>query len=201
MKKKALSVLVLTLVLSMLAGCAVAPSEAADGGSWSEEWITLGPVLGVEPPKHGLVLLDNNTALTANDLYYAAWTIGDTEPYTNADGEEVSLYDAQLDILAYGCTDAEHALETVEDWKSRQDRTYTGIDRQEASHNGQDYTIASYKCVSETNPYSRGVSAFGVCGKYAVSMELNCRDSFGRDEVEILSDFLDGCHYGADIAG
>ena len=66
----------LALVLLCLTGCAVAPSQTSDGGSWSEDWVTLGPVLGVEPQEHGLVLLDNNTALTASDLYYAAWTIG-----------------------------------------------------------------------------------------------------------------------------
>lgn len=191
----------LTLCLMTLAGCSVAPSQAADGSGWNEEWITLGPVLGVEPPEHNLVLLDNNTALTASDLYYAAWAVGEPEAYTNANGEEIDLYEAQLDVLVYGCGDAEHAQAAVEDWKARQDQVYTSVSRREETHNGQSYTAASYACGSETNPYSRGVSAFGVCGKYAVSMELNCRDVFIGDETEILSGFLDGCHYGAGVSG
>lgn len=199
MKKRIWRVFALALWLFALTGCSIAPSRAADGSAWSEDWITLGPVLGVEPPEHELVLLDNNTALTANDMYYAAWAIGEAESYTNSDGKEISLYDAQMDVLVCGCGDAERARETVEDWKSRQDGIYAATDRREESHNGQSYTIAAYKCGSETNPYSRGVSAFGVCGKYAVSAELNCRDAFAEDEAEILADFLDGCHYGANI--
>lgn len=199
MKKRLFFPWVLALGVLFLTGCAVAPSQAADGSGWSEDWITLGPVLGVEPPEHGLTLLDNNTALTANDMYYAAWTIGEAEDYTNADGDEVSLYEAQLDVLVYGCADAEHARAAVEDWQARQDEAYTGVSRREETHNGQSYSLASYACGSETNPYSRGVSAFAVCGKYAVSLELNCRDVFAGDEAEILADFLNGCHYGAGI--
>lgn len=199
MKKGMPRTLALALVLLALTGCAVAPSQAADGGSWSEDWITLGPVLGVQPPEHDLILLDNNTALTANDMYYAAWTAGEPEAYTNADGEETNLYDAQLDVLVYGCADAEHARGAVEDWKARQDEVYAAVARRQETHNGQDYTIATYECVSETNPYSRGISAFGVRGNYAVSMELNCREGFSGDEAEVLADFLNGCHYGANI--
>ncbi len=199
MKNKWSCMLILALCLCALTGCSVAPSQAADGSGWSEDWITLGPVLGVEPPEHELVLLDNNTALTANDMYYAAWTIGSPSAYTNADEEEIDLYEAQLDVLVYGCADAEHARAAVEEWQARQDALYTAVSRQEAVHNGQSYIIAAYECGSETNPYSRGVSAFGVCGKYAVSMELNCREIFSGDEAEIMADFLDGCHYGTGI--
>lgn len=200
MKKRACRVFALALWTLVLTACSVAPSQAADGGSWSEDWITLGPVLGVEPPEHDMVLLDNNTALTANDMYYAAWTIGEAEDYTNADGGAVDLYDAQMDVLVCGCEDAERAQDTIADWKSRQDGIYTEINRREETHNGQSYTIAAYTCGSETNPYSRGISAFSVCGKYAVSVELNCRAGFAGDEAEILADFLDGCHYGANAA-
>lgn len=199
MKSRLLCAAILTLCLMGLTGCSVAPSQAADGSGWSEDWVTLGPVLGVEPPAHELVLLDNNTALTANDLYYAAWTIGESEPYTNADGEEVQLYDAQLDVLVYGCADSDHAQTAVEEWKARQEDLYASITRQEETHNGQNYTVAAYECSSETNPYSRGVSAFAVCGKYAISMELNCQEGFAGEEGDILADFLEGCRYGAGI--
>ncbi len=200
MKTKRIWGLVLALSLFALTGCSVAPSQAADGSEWSEDWITLGPVLGVEPPEHGLTLLYNNTALTANDMFYAAWTIGEAESYTNADGEEIDLYEAQLDVLVYGCADAEHAQAAVEEWQGRQDELYTAVDRREETWNGQDYALSDYECGSETNPYSRGASAFGVCGKYALSFELNCRDAFDGNEADILEDFLCGCHYGAGIS-
>ena len=40
-------------------------------------------------------------------------------------------------------------------------------------------------------------SAFGTYQNYAVSVELNCLDSFTEDESTILTDFLNGCHYAA----
>jgi len=200
MKKALFRGPVLALLILTLAGCSAAPSQAADGSAWSEDWVTLGPVLGVEPPGHELTLLDNNTALTADDMYYAAWTAGEPSDYTNAEGQETALYEAQLDVLVCGYVDQEHAQAAVEEWQDRQDGVYTGIVRWEEIHNDQRYAVASYTCGSDTNPYSRGISAFAVCGDYAVSAELNCREIFGGDEAEILADFLDGCHYGAGIA-
>lgn len=194
--KKRLFCAAAALLALLLSACSVAPSRTADGQSWSEDWVTLGPVLGVEPQEHGLTLLDNNTALTASDMYYAVWTIGEPTPYTNADGDEVDLYPARLDVLVYGCADGEHARAAVEEWTGRQDELYAVAGREDAAYNGQDYLITTYACGSDTNPYSRGVSAFGVCGKYAVSMEFNCLDSFDGDVAEILADFLSGCHYG-----
>ena len=52
-------------------------------------------------------------------------------------------------------------------------------------------------CISCLNPYARGVSAFGTYKNCAVSVELNCLDSFTEDERTILTDFLNGCHYAA----
>lgn len=180
----------------LLSGCAKsAPEKAADGTAWGENWTTLGGVLGVEEPGHDLELRDNKDALSVTDMYLASWTIGEGSPYTNEDGDEVTLYPARLDVLVYGRKDADAAQQALDDWTARQAETYDVTGSEEQTCNGQDYTVSAYTCKSETNPYSRGVSAFGVYKDYAVSAELNCLDSFTEDEAAILTDFLNVCHY------
>lgn len=182
----------------LLTGCAKsAPEKAADGVAWDESWTTLGGVLGVEEPGHDLELRDNNEALSVADMYLASWTIGEGAPYVNEDGDEVVLYPARLDVLIYGRKDADAAQQALEDWTARQAETYDVAASGKQTCNGQDYTVSAYTCKSETNPYSRGVSAFGVYKDYAISAELNCLDSFTEDEAAILTNFLDGCHYAA----
>lgn len=190
-------VCLLTLCL-LLTGCTkTTPEQAADGTAWNESWTTLGGVLGVEEPGHDLTLQDNKDALSITDMYLASWTIGEGEPYTNEDGDEVVLYPARLDVLVYGCKDADAAQQALEDWTARQAETYDVTDSGQQTCNGQDYVVSVYACKSDSNPYARGVSAFGTCQDYAVSVELNCLDSFTEDERTILTDFLNGCHYAA----
>ncbi len=172
------------------------PSQAADGTPWDESWTMIGSVLGVEDPGNGFTLLDNNTVLASNDLYYASWTCGEAAPYTNDEGDEVDLYPAQLYLLLQGCADAENARKAAEAWSDRERETYTVREERTQTINGQDYTLLLYDCASETNPYSRGVSAFTVYGASAVSVELTCQDGFTGDELVILTDFLGGFHYG-----
>lgn len=194
---KRFTVCLLALCL-LLTGCAEsAPEKAADGAAWDESWTTLGGVLGVEEPRHELTLQDNKDALSIADMYLASWTIGEGAPYTNEDGDEVVLYPARLDVLVYGRKDSAAAQQAVEDWTARQAETYDVTDSEERSYNGQDYTVFAYTCKSDTNPYARGVSAFGIYQDYAVSVELNCLDSFNGDEQTMLTDFLNGCHYAA----
>lgn len=182
----------------LLPGCGkAAPERAADGTVWDADWVTLGGVLGVSEPGHELTLRDNNDALSVSDMYLASWTIGAGTPYVNEDGDEVSLYPARMDVLVYGCKNAEAARQTLAEWSARQAETYAVSASEERTVNGQDYSVFSYDCQSETNPYSRGVSAFSVYGSYAVSFELNCQDGFDGDEAQILQDFLNACHYAA----
>ncbi len=194
---KRFTVCLLALCLTLTACSKPAPAKAADGADWDESWITLGNILGVAEPGNDLTLRDNNDALSVNDMYLASWTIGDGAPYINEDGDEVVLYPARLDVLVYGRRDEAAAREALEDWTARQGSTYDVNSTSEQTCNGQDYTVSAYTCKSDTNPYSRGVSAFGVYGSYAISAELNCQDGFDGDEKAILMDFLDRCHYAA----
>lgn len=201
MKKLVSIMAIATLCLALLAGCSAPPAQAADGAAWSEDWATLGSVLGAEAPENGLVLQDNNTALAASDMYYAFWTAGEPSAYNNEDGDEVQLYAARLDLLVCGCKNADAARETAADWQARQQETYTLGEARTESFNGQEYTVIAHTCDSETNPYSRGVTAFAVVGSYAVSAELNCQEGFAGDEEAMLAEFLEHCHYNAAIAG
>lgn len=178
-----------------LGGCSQYPDQAADGTPWDSNWTMLGSVLGAEEPGNGFSLLDNYSVLTGEDIYYATWTTGNATDYVNEDDDEVKVYDAQLYLLVVGCADESHARQNQEEWIARQQETYTVTETWSETRNGQEYTLLAYECGSDTNPYSRGVSAFTVYGTYAVSVELTCQQEFTGEEREILLQFLDGCHY------
>ena len=63
------------------------------------------------------------------------------------------------------------------------------------SCNGQSYTLLTYHFTSEENPYSHGVSAFGVFENSAICVELTCQESYGEDLHEMLTGFLEGFDY------
>ncbi len=175
------------------------PAQAADGAAWDKSWEMLGPVLALEEPGNGLTLRDNSTVLTSDDIFYATWSAGESTPYTNEDGDEVQVYDAQLYMLAVGCADAENAHLAIQEWTDHETDSYAVRETRTETCNGQEYSLVLYDCASDTNPYDRGVTAFTVYGNYAVSAELACREDFDGDETAILADVLSRCHYSADI--
>jgi len=178
-----------------LAGCAQpVPARAADGAAWSGEWVSVGNILGVDAPD-GLVLRENNDALAANGMYYATWSIGEAEPYVNADGEDAELYDAQFYLLLAGYGAAEKAEEAAAEWLRMAGERYEVEETSRETCNGQSFAVITYTYASETNPYARGASAFGVYRNYAVSVELSCRESFDGDARTALTDFLENIHY------
>ena len=190
------SIFVLLALCVCLSGCAMLPPrQAADGLAWSGEWVTVGNVIGVETPG-GLEPLENNDALSASGMYYAAWSMGEAAPYTNAGGEASELYDAQLYLLLAGYDAAEKAEDAAAEWMEMASERYE-IEGAfaDASFNGQPFEIAAYTCASGTNPYTRGASAFGVYRNYAISVEVQCQEGSGVDPRAVLEDFLAGCHY------
>ena len=121
--------------------------------------------------------------------------MGEAVPYTNADGDEAQLYDAQVYLLLSGSTSADLAEDALAQWQemARQQYVVEGTDTQ--THNGQGFTVITYTFDSETNPYARGASAYGVYRNYAVSVEFTCRQDFDGDAAQLLARFLDSCHY------
>lgn len=176
------------------------PESAEDGQKWDRGWEMLGSVLGVEPPGNGFALLNNDTALSGNDTYYASWVAGEAKPYTNAEGKPVDLYPAQIYLLLYGCADEAAAGEALSDWMARERGTYTVREEYDDTLNGRAYRVLRYDCGSDTNPYSRGISAFSRFGRYVVIAELTCTAGYEGDERAVLTAFLNGCHYGSSAA-
>lgn len=181
-----------------LAGCTAPPppAQAADGADWSSDWVTVGGMIGVDTP-NGLDPRENNEALAANGMYYATWSAGEAEDYTNADGDDAQLYDAQVYLLLAGCTELEKAEESAAEWLELAQENYVVEQTETLTCNGQTFTVITYTFDSDTNPYIRGASAFGTYSNYAVSVELSCRDSFDSDPLEALTGFLESCHYAA----
>ena len=185
----------------LLGGCESYPEKAADGSDWNREWTILGRVAGVETdPGHGFVLSENPVVLTGSDSYYATWAVGEARPFTNEEGRETDLYDAQVYMLVYGndVRKGEDPQGTLKDWMDRERGSYRVQEEREETRNGQPYSMLIYDCGSAANPYSRGISAFGLFGNYVVIAELTCTEDFQGDEQALLGSFLDGCHYGSE---
>ena len=197
MKKMRYALFAAALCLT-LAGCAAAPppEEAADGSVWGDSWVTVGGVVGVDTPED-MDHRENNEALAVNGMYYAAWSIGEGRPYTNEDGEDAELYDAQIYLLLDEHRSAQEAGNTLNQWMALAQRQYTVAQTAEETYNGQDFTVITYSFDSETNPYARGASAFGIYGGYAISVELACQEDFDGDAAQLLARFLEHCHYAA----
>ncbi len=192
MKKLGLAALALILCLT---GCGqLPPAQAADGSAWSGDWVTVGNVVGVDTPED-MTARENIDALSAKGMYYATWSIGDMEPYVNEDGDDAEVYDAQVYLLLAGFTQAEKAEEAAAEWAGLANDRYRVNGTQSVTCNGQEFTVLNYAFASETNPYAVGASAFGVYRNYAVSVELSCREGFTGDPLEVLTDFLNHCHY------
>lgn len=175
------------------------PSAAADGAAWDKNWEMMAKVVGIEAPGGGLTLLTNNSVLAGEDTYYASWTVDEPSPYTNADGDEVNLYPAQLYVLLYGCADQAAAESACAGFLAREQQTYTVHSQRTEEHNAQRYTVLDYTGGSAGNPYGRGSSAFAVRGNYVLVAELLAQDGFDGDVSRMLSAFLDGVHYSADL--
>lgn len=196
--KRAAAALLAGMLCLCLTGCAadLPPERAADGLDWDESWVTVGGVMGADAPE-GMDPRENNEALAANGMYYAAWSMGDAEPYTNEDGEEVELYDAQIYLLLGRYRSAKEAENTLSQWEDMASLNYAIESTVEETHNGVDFTVITYTFSSEANPYARGASAFGVYENCAVSVEFTCRECFDGDAAQLLASFLDNCHYAA----
>lgn len=191
----------LILSLFMLTGCSVvssALSEEDTENTWdTSDYVKIGGVLTVQKSDSRLALLDNKNALSSDGLFYCAWTIGNSEPYENSEGDTVDLYDAQLYLLLGGFVSSQKAQENMDDWLSSAKFNYELVKEEEITCHGQTYTLITYSYKNESNPYARGASAFGIYENNAVCVELACRDSFTDDPESILIDFLDNCTYNS----
>ena len=181
----------------MLTGCTASPSalEGSAGTVEDSEYLTIGSHLTVHNTDSRLSLLDHKDTLASDGLYYTSWTAGSSEEYENSDGDTVDLYDAQLYLLLAECKSAEAAEGNRNSWLDAGQANYEVTDEETISCNGQSYILLTYRFTNEENPYSHGVSAFGVFENSAVCVELTCRETYEEDLKEMLTSFLDGCSY------
>lgn len=180
-----------------LIGCASTPQETADGQKWSDDWMKIGTTVGVDAPEQ-FSLLDNKETLAADGLYYATWVDGNSMPYENSEGDTIDLYDAQLYLLTNEAISEENANTSRDTWLSAAKTNYEVITEDTITLNGQSYTLITYNCTNEDNPYDHGVSAFGVCGTTAVCAELTCLENYTEDLETLLTEFLNNCHFKTD---
>lgn len=193
--KRLLSVLLCSILLLTLSGCRRLPDKTASGEEWNDEWMRIGTLLGVEASPENFELIDNKDALSVSDIYYSEWACGEPQEYTNSDGETAYVYDAQIYLLLRETNTRELAENTAEEWEKLTEKNYDITDSFTKEYSGQEFSVYKYSVINENNPYSFGISAFGVWENGAVSVELVFKDSFTGNAEEILNDFLTGFHY------
>ncbi len=154
----------------------------------------MGTVLAAEPLE-GFDANENKDALGPSGLWYATWTAGEGEAYINDEGEDATLYDAQIYLLVEECRSSNKAGEDLAEWKARERASYDCGEETEETFAGQDFSVLSLESSKSGNPYSFGAAAFAIRGNYAICVELVCRDGWTGDASETLSEFLGGLHY------
>ena len=174
----------------LLTGCfgqqEAKPSVKEDGT------VPVGSFLLISPAPEPLSLYDSKDALAADGLYYVSWVTGESEAYTNEDGDTVDLYPAQVTLLASELPDPEEARVTMEGWQSASTDHYEITETRTETIDGQAYEMITYTMKNSTGPWAGGVSAFTVHENAAVCVELTYRDSFDIDPGKILTELL-GC--------
>ncbi len=190
--KKAFCAMLLVLAL-LLAGCG---RQADRHPEWKEEWTRLGDLMAIEAPEN-FEPGEYNDALSMNGIWYAVWNCGsDPEMITNAEEEEVPVYDAQIYLVLKECRSESEAKANVEDWIGREAQSYETGDSREIEAAGQLFSCRPLLSAGGDNPYAFGASAFAVRGNLAISAELLCAEDFEDDPTVILEQFLSGIHYG-----
>lgn len=172
------------------------PMEGAGENTWEVSgYLELGHYLTVQKTDDRLSLLDSKDVLAANGLYYATWTIGDPEEYVNNEGETVDVYDVQLYLLLGEHKSDREAVKDMTKWLDAARTNYEILEEEQFTCDGLAYTLITYNCISEGNPYDRGISAFGVCDSTSVCIEMTGRESFEEELRDIMLPFLENCSY------
>ena len=137
-----------------------------------------------------------NAALTASGFYYATWVTGSPTDYTNSDGDEAKLYDAQVYMVVYEGTDPDDAASKAAGWLEAARQSYRisetstqtlgdGITPDDA-----ECTVLAYTNEEASNPFAAGASAFFSSGKTAVCVEAVHTSGWNGDPGAVLDKFL-----------
>ena len=96
----------------LLPGCSALSPNLEKEPVENKSHLLVGHSLEVENTDSRFILVDDNSALAADGLYYVSWGMGDPTPYENSDGDTADLYDASLYLLLGESKDAASAQKT-----------------------------------------------------------------------------------------
>lgn len=196
MKKRILALLLTVLLTLGLCACGQQlPETAADGAPWQEEWFLVGELIGVEVPAR-YTLLEYSDTLSVQGMYYAAWTVGEGTPLTDASGNELRVYDEQAVVLTATGEDEAAAGDFLTEWRQMADERYTIESTRTLEFAGQSYTVIVYQ-PPEGNSYDFGAAAWGVRGNTAINAEYVCKEGVDTDPLQALSELLENFHFTA----
>lgn len=182
----------------LLTGCSAFSPKEPDN-TWTDSgYVTVGHHLTVKNSGSGLSLSENMDVLSADGLYYASFTMGGFEPYENSDGDVVDLYDARFYLVLGEYSNSTNAQNNIDKWLTAAKENYQILSEETITCSGQSYSLITYRFTNETNPYERGISAFGIYENNAVCIELTCRENFEKDLRVLMTDFLNNCTYGTE---
>lgn len=188
MKRIALA-LILALAL-VLAGCGSDTPQT----NWDENLTIIAPFLAAEPME-GFAFGESDDIFGISGVYYAAWTNGEARSFTNAEGEDTVIFDAQIYAVAQECRTEEEAQQNITAWKAREKQNYQVSEELGITLNNRSYTMLTMASGNEGNPYGSGAAAFTVSGTNAICVELVCSDGFAENPRAVLEVFLNGLHF------
>lgn len=179
------TMVLLLLAALLLTGCAPDPHP---------EWDSLvraDNLLAAQTPE-GFTLNESKGALSLNGVYYFTWSKGDGTKVTNAQGDEATVYDCQIYLLAAQCADLETAKKHIAEWSAREETNYemTQAETVEVGRTSYDCMLLSPK--KDGSPFTAGAAAFAATDTAAVSVEIFSANGFEGDLSEILRTFLSG---------
>lgn len=173
--------ILLLLAALLLTGCAADPHP-----EW-EKLARADNLLAAETPE-GFTLNESKGALSLNGVYYFNWSKGEGRQVTNAQGEDATVYDCQIYLLAAECDSLETAQKRIAEWSAREETNYEVASAEGAS--GFDCMLLSPK--KEGSPFTAGAAAFAATDNAAISVEIFSANGFQGDLSEILRAFLNG---------
>lgn len=191
---KKIKILALLLAAVLLQGCTAGQTEDTLPVGWSADWERVGPLLGVEAVT-GFTLDEKNDALSVNGIYYATWTAGEGRQHTNEDGEDATVFDAQIYVLLKECRSEDAAKTERGIWIAREKQSYTAGTEESAVFAGQEFEVLPLLGADDKNPYTHGVAAFGTRGEWAICVELLCGEGYHEDPQAVIQMFLSGLYY------
>lgn len=181
--------LLVAFLCFILAGCGanLAPKNPGDGP------FVVGNLVRVEPPE-GFTPMEYNDVLAADGMYYATWSMGEAQPYTNEDGDNAEIFDVQAYLVLSEKTSAENAQGALDEVLEMANSRYQVESTATETYGNQTYTVLTYRYDSDTNPYTAGAAAYGVRGNCLINVEVSCLES-GANPLALLEDFLGCCYY------